>query len=188
MYLSVSLANTPSWLWYLHDLVLSHLSFEPASDRRKTNKGWGCVGKDVDTKLSIQYIKNNLKKLKEIALFIILQLYILESITLLNYQCNVFRPHISYYNSCFFLKKDCNNRNNCGIRLHDADLECSLMKEKKRCPYVLDLIFMFWHFRFSFRNLKDANSCTFSWCITTSSLLICFWSDMTLSQFVQYLQ
>ena len=23
----------------------------------------------------------------------------------------------------FFLKKDCNYRNNCGIRLHDADLE-----------------------------------------------------------------
>ena len=36
----------------------------------------------------------------------------------------------SYYNSCFF-KKDCSYRNNCGIRLHDGDLEHSLMKEKK---------------------------------------------------------
>ena len=37
----------------------------------------------------------------------------------------------SYYNSCFF-KKDCNYRNNCGIRLHDADLEHSPMKKKKK--------------------------------------------------------
>ena len=44
---------------------------------------------------------------------------------------------------------------------------------------------MFWHSRFSFRNLKDANSCMFSWCITTSSLLICSWHYVTLSQFVQ---
>ena len=36
----------------------------------------------------------------------------------------------SYYNSCFF-KKDCSYRNNSGIRLPDADLEHSLMKEKK---------------------------------------------------------
>ena len=36
----------------------------------------------------------------------------------------------SYYNSCFF-RKDCSYRKNCGIRLHDADLEHSLMKEKK---------------------------------------------------------
>ena len=36
----------------------------------------------------------------------------------------------SYYNSCFF-EKACSYRNNCGIRLHDADLEHSLMKEKK---------------------------------------------------------
>ena len=36
----------------------------------------------------------------------------------------------SYYNSCFF-KKDCSDRNNCGTRLHDGDLEHSLMKEKK---------------------------------------------------------
>ena len=36
----------------------------------------------------------------------------------------------SYYNSCFF-EKACSYRNNCGIRLHDADLEHSLVKEKK---------------------------------------------------------
>ena len=30
-----------------------------------------------------------------------------------------------------FSKKDWNYRNNCAIRLHDADLEHSLVKEKK---------------------------------------------------------
>ena len=35
----------------------------------------------------------------------------------------------SYYNSCF-LKKGCSYRSNCGIRLHDADLEHSLTKKK----------------------------------------------------------
>ena len=29
------------------------------------------------------------------------------------------------------IKKDCSYRNNCGVRLHAADLEYSLMKEKK---------------------------------------------------------
>ena len=49
----------------------------------------------------------------------------------------------SYYNSCFF-KKDYSYRNNCGIRLYGADLEHSLMKEKKsRCSHVLLPIFMF---------------------------------------------
>ena len=57
--------------WCLHDLVLSRLSFEPAADWRKTNKGWGAIEKVVETKLSIQYIKNNRQQLKEIALFII---------------------------------------------------------------------------------------------------------------------
>ena len=36
----------------------------------------------------------------------------------------------SYYNGCF-LKKDCSYSSNCGIRLHDGDLEHSIMKEKK---------------------------------------------------------
>ena len=29
------------------------------------------------------------------------------------------------------IKTDCNSRNNCGIRLHDGDLEHCFMKEKK---------------------------------------------------------
>ena len=116
-----------------------------------------------------------------------LQLYIPESILLLNCQCHVFWPYLAIIIAAFF-KKDCSYRNNC-IRLHNTDLEHSLMKEKKnRCLYVLLPIFMIWHSRFSFRNLKDANSCMFSWCITTNSLLICSWHDATLSQFVQYLQ
>ena len=36
----------------------------------------------------------------------------------------------SYYNSCFFFKKDCSCRSNCGIRLHDGDLQQNLTKEK----------------------------------------------------------
>ena len=36
----------------------------------------------------------------------------------------------SYYNSCF-LKKDCSDISNGGTRLHDGDLEHSLMKGKK---------------------------------------------------------
>ena len=91
----------------------------------------------------------------------------------------------SYYNSCFF-RKDFSYRNNYDIRLHDTDLEHSLMKESKnRCSCVLP-IFMFWYSRFSFRNMKDAKSCMISWCITTSSLTICSWHDMTFSQLVQY--
>ena len=87
----------------------------------------------------------------------------------------------SYYNSCFF-KKDCSYRNNCGIRLHDGDLEHSLMKEKKRSSYVFLPIFMFCHSKFRFR---DDNLYMFSWCFTNSNLLICSWHDMNLSQFVQ---
>ena len=34
----------------------------------------------------------------------------------------------SYYNSCFF-KKECCCRDNCGIRLHDGDLEHCLVKD-----------------------------------------------------------
>ena len=92
----------------------------------------------------------------------------------------------SYCNSCFF-KKDCCYRNNCGIWLHDGDWEHCLIKEKNRCLHVLLPIYMFWYSRFSFRNLKDANSCMFSWCITTSRLLICSWHDMTFIQFLQWM-
>ena len=52
-YIFVDFTNdyTPLWLWSLHDLVLSHLLFEPALDCRKTNNDWGCVEKVVGTKL-----------------------------------------------------------------------------------------------------------------------------------------
>ena len=59
------------WLWCLHDLVLFRLLFEPALELRKTNKGCGCVEKEIEGKISIQYIKNNLQQLKKIAVFII---------------------------------------------------------------------------------------------------------------------
>ena len=48
----------------------------------------------------------------------------------------------SCYNSCFFLKKRLQLRNNYGIRLHDADLERSLMKERK-IYYVRVFFFQF---------------------------------------------
>ena len=67
IYLAILL---PSWLWCLHDLVLSRLLFEPAPNCRKTNKGWVCVKKVVETKLNVQYIKNILEQIKEIAVFI----------------------------------------------------------------------------------------------------------------------
>ena len=63
-----------------------------------------------------------------------------------------------------FLKKDYNYRNNCGIQLRDVN-QCSLMKKKKkqtRCPYDVLPILLFWHSRFSLRNLKDVNSGMFS--------------------------
>ena len=46
-----------------------------------------------------------------------------------------------YYNSCFF-KKDRSYKNNCGIRLHDVDLEHSLMKEKKVDVHMFFLPFL----------------------------------------------
>ena len=57
-------------------------------------------------------------------------MHIPESISLLNCQCNVFWPCKPIIITAF-LKKDCSYRNNGGIRLHDADVEHSLMKEKK---------------------------------------------------------
>ena len=99
----------------------------------------------------------------------------------------MFFDHVQLLQQLFFLKKDCCYRNNSGsgIRLHDGDLEHCLIKEKNRCLYVLFPIYMFWHSRFSFRNLKDGNSCIFSRCITNSRLLISSWRDMTLSQLLQ---
>ena len=59
-----------------------------------------------------------------------LQLYISESITLLNCQCNVFWPSAAIIIAAA-IKNDCSYRNNYGIRLHDGDLEHSLLKVKK---------------------------------------------------------
>ena len=47
----------------------------------------------------------------------------------------------SYYDCCFF-KNDCSYRNNCCIRLHDGDLDHSLMKEKKLDVYKLFFPFL----------------------------------------------
>ena len=59
-----------------------------------------------------------------------LQLYILESIGLLNCQCKLFWPCVAIIKAAA-IKQDCSCINNCGIRLDDGDLEHSLMKEKK---------------------------------------------------------
>ena len=109
-----------------------------------------------------------------------------ESITFLNCQYNVSWPCVAIIIAAA-ITKDCSYRNNCGFRLHAGDLEHSLMKEKNRSSYVFFLIFMFCYSRFRFRSLKDANLCMFSWCITSSSLLIFSCHDMTLSQFVQWM-
>ena len=55
MFVNLTNNYTPSWLSCLHDLVLPRLLFEPASDCRRANKGWSCVEKVIETKLSIQY-------------------------------------------------------------------------------------------------------------------------------------
>ena len=116
-----------------------------------------------------------------------LQLYIPESVTLLNCQCNIRWPCITIIIDAFY-KKDCRYRNNGVVRLDNANLERSITKEKNRCPFVLLPIFMFLDSNFSFRNLKDPNSCMISWCTTTNSVLICSRHDITPSQFTQYLQ
>ena len=41
-----------------------------------------------------------------------------------------FRPYVAIIIAAA-IKKDCSYRNNCVIRLHDGDLEHSLIKEKK---------------------------------------------------------
>ena len=117
-----------------------------------------------------------------------------KDITLLNFKCNAFWTSIAtkmagfflfFVCSCFF-KKRLQLRSNSGIRWHHADLEHSLMKERQIiCSYVFLPIFMFWYSIFSFRNLKDANLCMFSWVFTTSSLTICSWHDFIFKQFLQ---
>ena len=39
--------------------IIPPRGFEPASDCRKTSKGWGCVEKVVQAKLSIYYKKHS---------------------------------------------------------------------------------------------------------------------------------
>ena len=56
-----NLTNIPSWLWFLNLLRIGE----------KQNKGWSCVEKEVEAKLSILYIKNYLEQLKDFAVFII---------------------------------------------------------------------------------------------------------------------
>ena len=68
-------------------------------------------------------------------------MYIPESITSLNCQCNVFRPYVAIIIAAA-IKKDCSYRNNCGIRLHAGDLEHSLMKEKKIGLHMLFFSFL----------------------------------------------
>ena len=47
----------------------------------------------------------------------------------------------SYYSYCFF-KKGCSYRNNCGIRLHEGDLEHIFMKEKKIDVHMFSFPFL----------------------------------------------
>ena len=47
----------------------------------------------------------------------------------------------SHYNSCFF-KKDRSYRSNCGMQLHDGDLEHSLMKEKIKDVHIFFFPFL----------------------------------------------
>ena len=75
-------------------------------------------------------------------------MYIPESITSLNCQCNVFWSCVAIIIAAT-IKKDCSYRKNCGIPWHAGDLEHSLMKEKKKglhmfffsfiCPAIPDL-------------------------------------------------
>ena len=64
-----------------------------------------------------------------------LQLYIPESITFLNCQCNVFWPYVAIIIAPD-IKKECSYRNHCDIRLHAGGLEHSLMKERKISLYM----------------------------------------------------
>ena len=94
-----------------------------------------------------------------------LYLYIPESIILLNCQCNVFLTIYVAIIITTAIKKDCTHSNNCGIQLHDGDLEHILMKQKKKIFLCFSSHFYVFlshcHSRFRFRNLKDNNSCIF---------------------------
>ena len=95
--------------------------------------------------------------------------YLRPSLLPQNYSCTYQRVKLSEYNlPCVAIiiaaaiKRDFIYKYNCGIRLHDGDLEHSLMNEKNRSSYVFLLIFMLCHSRFRFRNLKVANLYMFS--------------------------
>ena len=107
-------------------------------------------------------------------------MYIPESITFRNCQCNVFWLYVAIIIAAAI---ETTVVSDCMLLIWNI----VSWKKKSRFSYVFPLIFMFCYSRFRFRNLKDDNSCMFSWCITTRSLLICSWHDMTLSQFVQQL-
>ena len=81
-----------------------------------------------------------------------LQLYIPESITFLNCQCNVFWPCVAIIIAAA-ITKDCSYRNNCGFWFHAGDLEQS-HEGKNRSSYDFLLIFMFCYSRFRFRSLR----------------------------------
>ena len=89
-----------------------------------------------------------------------------------NCQCNVFWQCVAIIIAGFFTKY-CSYRNKLWYPIVWWWFRTVSWKKNNRCSYVFLPIFMFWHSRFSFRNLKDANLCMFSWHITTSSLLIC---------------
>ena len=95
----------------------------------------------------------------------------------------------SCYNSWFFFKKKTATKKQLWYPIAWCWFRTLSHERKKNiwCSCVLFPIFMFWYSRFSFRNLKDVNSCMFSWCITNSSLTIFSWHDMTLSLFLQWM-
>ena len=86
-----------------------------------------------------------------------------------------------------FIKTECSYRNNCGFRLHDVDVECSLVKKIDVHMFffpffcsgipnlALGIVKMLLRNRVCFRNAIQ----------TAKSLLICSWHDITLSHFVQ---
>ena len=79
IYLSFLRTNMPSWFWCLHDLDLlvrntllrsSVFVSEPPLNHRKIKWGWSCLQKETEAKLSMQYIKSNLRQWKEVVVFI----------------------------------------------------------------------------------------------------------------------
>ena len=112
-------------------------------------------------------------------------MYIPGSITLLNCQCDVFLPYVAIIITAFLKKAAATEAT--GIRLHDGELEHSLMREEKD---VNMFFFPFLCTGFPYLALgiskmlfRDANS--YLRYNTTNSLLICSCHYKTLSQFLQ---